>query len=75
MKYQNHQGILIGKVVKTNKERITIKLLETLNIGDSIRIVGTKCDAITVNNMYVKEKLVKVASPNTLVTILAHEKI
>ncbi len=74
LKYQNHQGILIGKVVKTNKERITIKLLETLNIGDSIRIVGTKCDAITVNNMYVKEKLVKVASPNTLVTILAHEK-
>ena len=74
LQYQNHQGILIGKVVSSTKEKITIKLTEELNIGDSIRIVGKNSDAVTINNMYVNNKLVKVALANSLVSIKAHEK-
>lgn len=74
LKYQNHQGILIGKVTSTYKDKVTIKLSEDLVIGDSIRLVGKNSDAITVNNMYVNDKLVKEASKGSLVTVKVHEK-
>lgn len=74
LKYQNHQGILIGKVISTYKDKVTIKLSEDLVIGDAIRLVGKNSDAITINNMYVNNKLVKEASKGSLVTVKVHEK-
>lgn len=74
LKYQNHHGILIGKVTSTYKDKVTIKLSEDLVIGDAIRLVGKNSDAITINNMYVNNKLVKEASKGSLVTVKVHEK-
>lgn len=74
LKYQNHQGVLIGKVTSTYKDKVTIKLSEDLVIDDAIRLVGKNSDAITINNMYVNNKLVKEASKGSLVTIKVHEK-
>ena len=73
LSFQNHQGLLIGKVVSTYKDKVNIKLTHNLSINDSIRIVGKKTDGVVVNQMYVKNNLVKNAYPNDIVTIKVHE--
>jgi len=68
----NHQGIVIGKVIASKNDKIKIKLLSELNKGDSIRIVGECEDAITVNQMYVNNKIVDVARKDEVVTLKSH---
>ena len=49
----NHQGISIGKVLSQRKDRIQIKLTETLHQNDGIRIAGLKEDfGCHVNYIY-----------------------
>lgn len=74
LNFQNHQGVLVGRVVSTYQNKVNIKLYDNLSIGDSIRIVGKNSDAVTINNMYVNNKLVKTALKESLVTIKVHEK-
>ncbi len=71
--YQNHQGLLIGSVVSTYKDKVNIKLTDSLKFGDSIRIVGKKTDGVTINQMYVNNTLVKCAKVGDIVTIKVHE--
>lgn len=68
----NHQGIEIGKVIYSKDTVAKIKLSYELNFGDSIRIVGKNVDAITINQMYVNNKLVKSAKPGDVVKINTH---
>src|SRR5690606_34572963 len=61
-----------GKVIYSRDNQVKIKLNYELNYGDSIRIVGKNIDAITVNQMYVNNKLVKNARPGEVVKINSH---
>ncbi len=69
---QNHVGLTIGKVVSTYQDKVNIKLLSSLRYGDSIRLVGKVTDAVTINQMYVANQLVKEAKINDIVTIKTH---
>ena len=71
--YQNHQGILVGSVVSTYKDKVNIKLTDEVGFGDSLRIVGKKTDGVTINQMYLGSKLVKSAKAGDVVTIKVHE--
>lgn len=71
----NHIGVLIGKVVSTYKDKVNIKLFDELQFGDSVRLVGSKTDAVTINQMYVNNQLVKIAKANDIVTIRVHESM
>ena len=71
--YQNHQGILVGNVVSTYKDKVNIKLLDEISFGDALRIVGKKTDGLVINQMYVNNTLVKSAKKDDVVTIKVHE--
>lgn len=71
---QNHQGLKLGRVISTFKDKVKIKLERELNFGDSIRLVGKITDAVTVNQMYVNEKLVKKAKTGEVVSLKVHEE-
>ena len=64
----NHMGIEIAKVIECNKNRITIKLLDELNVGDGIRVVDGDIGCI-VTNMFCKKEKVKSAKKNDVITI------
>lgn len=53
----NHLGIQIGEVIEVGK-KIKIKLLDELNQGDGIRIIGKNDDGGIINKLYVNNKLV-----------------
>ena len=65
----NHQGINLGKVVKTTKNRIYIKLSRVLNQEDGIRFKESNTGMI-VNMLYDKhDKLVNKGNPNDIISI------
>ena len=65
----NHQGINLGKVVKTTKNRIYIKLGSVLNQEDGIRFKESNTGMI-VNMLYDKhDKLVNKGNPNDIISI------
>lgn len=53
----NHQGVILGTVLKKEKGRITIKLHEDLHQGDGIRIISNKNDEGLMCNRIVKNGL------------------
>ena len=69
---QNHVGLYIGKVTSVYQDKVNIKLFSSLSYGDSIRLVGSVTDAVTVNQMYVANQLVKEAKANDVVTVRTH---
>lgn len=68
----NHQGVEIGEVVYSKSKQVKIKLTSSLVKGDSVRIVGKKQDAITVNQMYLGKRLVDSAKAGEIVTLPSH---
>ena len=70
----NHQGIEIGKIEKRNDKEIYIRLSDKLSYGDGIRIKDTDF-GFNVNQMYVKNNLVKFANEGSLVKIPIKNKI
>lgn len=70
----NHQGIEIGKIEKRNDKEIYIRLFDKLSYGDGIRIKDTDF-GFNVNQMYVKNNLVKFANEGNLVKIPIKNKI
>lgn len=72
----NHQGIVCGKVVRITDKDVYIKLEETLNNNDSIRILGENPDAITINNnMYYQDKIVARGEKDMVVRIRTHHLV
>lgn len=71
----NHLGVYIGNVVYSTNNNVQVKLSSKLLYNDSIRILGKKDDGITINQMYVKGKLVKEANPNDIVSIRTHHNL
>ena len=64
----NHQGIVIGKVENRSDKELYIRLSDTLSYGDGIRIKDTEF-GFNINQMYVKNNLVKTANTGSLVRI------
>ena len=71
----NHIGIKIGKVVKVIKNYAYIKLSNVLHNNDSIRIVGSVEDAITINGIIVNEKLAKVGNIGDIIKVRTHVEV
>lgn len=66
----NHLGIEIGKVISASKKRIMIRLHDTLNQMDGIRILNDRDDVgFIVNKMYKKGKLVNSAYAKDIVEL------
>lgn len=74
-KSPNHIGLEIGKVVKVDRNYAYIKLTEPLNNNDSLRILSSKEDAITINGINVNGKIVKTAQPNDIVKVYTHHVV
>ena len=70
----NHMGIEIAKVIEYNKNKLTIKLLDELNIGDGIRIIDYDIGCV-VTNIYRNKEKVNSAKRGDTVTIFLNEKI
>jgi putative protease len=71
----NNMGIRIGKVIDVRNNKVFIKLDDTLNQGDGIRIVGKDDVGFYVNMMEVNRLLVKEAYKGQIVTINVREKV
>ena len=65
----NHQGIYLGKIVKQNNSSIEIKLNETLNRLDAIRIKLKDDIGFIVQNMFVDGEKRDVATAGEIVKI------
>ncbi len=68
-KRPNHMGIPIGKVVKVDRNLVTITLTHPLHQEDGIRILGNKEDiGLTLNKIYNNKKLVNGAKKGEVVS-------
>ena len=64
----NHQGIEIGKVISIKNNYFLLKLNDTLNIQDGIRIVNDDI-GFTVTSMFINNSKVKTAHSGDIVKI------
>ncbi len=69
IKTVNHQGLPIGKVIRSTKNYVEIKLSHPLRINDAIRIVGEEEIGFIVNKMFVNSIDVKEATTDEIVKI------
>ena len=70
----NHMGIEIGKVLEYQKNKVKIKLSDSLSIQDGIRIVNNDI-GFTVTEMYVNNNKVKSAKKGDIITINLDKKV
>ena len=70
----NHMGIEIGKVIDYKNNKMKIKLCDSLNIGDGIRVVDSDI-GLTVTKMYKKDSIIKKGFKNDIVTIPIKDKV
>lgn len=71
----NHNGLKAGKVLACANKQVTIKLEIDVAFGDSLRIVkdgSDIVDAITINEMYLNNKLIKEAKKGQTVVLKSH---
>lgn len=73
--FVNHQGISIGKVVKRTDKEVYIKLCDTLNVQDGLRIISKNELGILVSRMYIGNNVVKTAKANDIVRIDIPNKV
>lgn len=71
----NHQGILIGSVIKAKNNNVSVKLDDDVYIGDALRIMSKSEDAIILNNFYINKKLVKSAHKGDIINFNTHKNI
>jgi len=62
----SHVGVNVGKVITAKGNKVNIRLIRDLNIGDGLRIADT---GYQVNNMYINDRLVKHAPKGSIVTL------
>ena len=71
----NHLGIEIGKVIKTDKNKIYIKLTEELSLNDGIRFIGKEDSGMIVTKMEINHRRVVNAKKDDVVTLYINSKI
>ena len=74
-KRPNHEGVEVGTIIACKKKIATIKLSDTINIGDGIRILGEPEQGLIVNDFYIDNKLRKKASSGDIITLKVHEAV
>lgn len=65
----NHQGVEVGKVVSSKENNLVIKLTDSLNINDGIRIIGNEDTGCIVTSMFINGKRLSSAKAGELITI------
>ena len=75
MKNSNHQGVEVGKVIKSSNSTVYVKLSDSVKIGDALRLLSKTEDAIILNNFYINKKLVKSANKGDIINFVAHKNI
>lgn len=70
----NHLGIEIGKVIKVNGNKVTIRLKEELNLNDGIRFIEDD-KGLIVTKMFKNGKTVTEAFPNDVIEIYVDDAI
>lgn len=65
----NHLGVKIGQVINNSKGAVGIKLTESLDLNDSIRIVGKNTFGFTVSKMLVSTQETTSAKAGEVVTL------
>ena len=72
----NHMGVPVGKVIGYKNGIAKIKLSDSISFGSGLRVIGKKNDVgISVNEMYVNNKLVKKAYTNDIVSIKVNSDV
>ena len=71
----NHIGIIIGKVVNINKDIVSIKLTDTLNKLDGIRILSSEDIGLTITNISKSGKRVEEANPGDIIDLKIKGKV
>ena len=71
----NHEGIEVGTILACKKKIATIKLSDTIHIGDGLRILGEPDQGLIVNDFYIDNKLRKEAGKGDIITIKVHEAV
>ena len=74
-KNSNHQGVLVGNVIKSKNNNVFVKLEDSVEIGDALRLVSKTEDAIILNNFYINKKLVKKANKGDIISFNTHSNI
>ena len=64
----NHMGVPIGKVIKVDRDYITVKLTDDITIGDGIRIISSDDVGFTINVFYKDGNIVKEAAKGDVVS-------
>lgn len=71
----NHMGIPIGKVVKVEKNFVTVKLSHPVNQEDGIRILGKQDTGLILNKIYKNKKLVNAANFNEEISFYVKDSV
>lgn len=73
----NHMGVNLGKVLNYKNGYATILLTDHVSIGSGLRVLSknNKDVGILVNEFYKKDKLVKDAYKNDIISIKVHDKV
>lgn len=69
----NHMGIEIGKVVSVIKNRVNIKLCDTLNLQDGIRFIGENDFGMNVQVMYKNGQKINSGHKSDVVSLFVKE--
>jgi U32 family peptidase len=71
----NHLGVELGTVIDYKDNKAIISLVDTLEINDGYRIIGTKDYGNIVSRIIKGDVLVKKAFPNEIIKLDVSEKI
>lgn len=71
----NHLGVELGSVIDYKDNKAVIRLIDTLEINDGYRIIGTKDYGNIVSRILKNDMVVKKAYPNDLIKLDVTEKI
>lgn len=71
----NHMGVKIGETLSYNNGYVKIKLEDTLNRLDGIRILGNDDVGFIIEKMYIDKKEVETAHKGDIVSIKVKEKV
>ncbi len=75
-KYPNHQGIVVGKVIKSKNNFITIKLSDEVSLHDGLRIIKDDFTYGLILNEFKKDnKTVHLAKKNEVITLKVNKNI
>ncbi|MBQ8472100.1 MAG: U32 family peptidase [Bacilli bacterium] len=75
-KSPNHQGIPIGRVIKSKNNLIDIKLTDKISIHDGIRIINDSFEyGLVLNEFKINNKQVYSASKNDIISLKVNKQI